>query len=177
MDFGASGGVSSSEIVIGDFDEASPSAESIGERSFFHQSVEIVTQRTWTKYFHGIRARLPGMRQISTSANSVWPDGLSFAANSKGTKTNTNFSKTQITTARTNNTEAGIVSVQDNMSQERIIQSPAPAAIADGHDIEAAIPQPHPGTLVDRKLGIHSPQVEQPEPTWNYKRLYRSSLD
>lgn len=86
MDFGAGDGIRFSDIAIGDFDEASPSAESIGERSFFHQSVEIVTHRSWAEYFHGPHARLRGMRRMSTSTNGVWPNDLNFAENGKGTR-------------------------------------------------------------------------------------------
>ena len=86
MDFGGSDGTGSSEIPVGDLDELSLNAASIGSSSIIHQSVEISTQRTLAEYFQGPRARLRGMRRMPASANGIWPDTLSFEGRAKGKK-------------------------------------------------------------------------------------------
>jgi hypothetical protein len=85
MDFGDNDGAGSSEVAAGDFDELSMNAASIGESTFLHQSVEIVTQRTWAEYVHGGRARLRGIRQLPPlCGNGVWPSALNFNEKGKG---------------------------------------------------------------------------------------------
>jgi hypothetical protein len=87
MDFGDNDGAGSSEVTAGGFDELSVNAASIGESTFLHQSVEIVTQRTWSDYFHGGRARLRGIRQLPPlSGNGVWPSALNFNEKERGKK-------------------------------------------------------------------------------------------
>ncbi|KAK3700032.1 hypothetical protein LTR37_016192 [Vermiconidia calcicola] len=85
MDFGdgATASNAAREIAVGDFDELSLNAASVGS-SILHQSVEIVTQRSWVQYFHGPRARLRGMREMPASSNGVWPQELSLAAKCNG---------------------------------------------------------------------------------------------
>ena len=61
------------EVPVGDLDEVSVNAESIGERTILHQTVEIAMQRRWTHYYHSSRARLRGMRRMPVSVNGVWP--------------------------------------------------------------------------------------------------------
>ena len=84
MEFGEHDGAGASEVPVGDFDELSLNAESVGSNNILHHSVEIVTQRTWAEFLHGSRARLRGMRQMPTSANGVWPQALHFAGSDDG---------------------------------------------------------------------------------------------
>lgn len=86
MDFGDADGARSSEVVAGDLDELSLNAASIGETTLLHQSVEIVTQRSWAEYFHAGRARLRGTRHLPVSGNGVWPEALNFSEKAKGKK-------------------------------------------------------------------------------------------
>jgi hypothetical protein len=84
MDFGEAERPRSTEIVVGEFDELSVNAASFGETTFLHQSVEIVSQRTWAEYFHAGRARLRGNRRLPRSDNGVWPGDLNFNQKSGG---------------------------------------------------------------------------------------------
>jgi hypothetical protein len=84
MNLGIGDGAGASEVPVGDLDELSLNADSIGETSFLHQSVEIVTQRTWAEYFHTPRAHLRGIRQLTASRNGVWPSTLYFTDKGKG---------------------------------------------------------------------------------------------
>ena len=84
MEFGTSDGAGASEVAVGDFDELSLNAASVGSNTTLHQSVEIVTHRNWSEYFRGSRARLRGMRQMPMAANGVWPEELNFAHKVKG---------------------------------------------------------------------------------------------
>ena len=86
MDLGIGDGAGASDVPVGDIDELSLNAGSIGESSFLHQSVEIVTQRSWAEYFHSPRAHLRGIRQLPASRNGVWPSTLNFTDKGKGKK-------------------------------------------------------------------------------------------
>ena len=86
MDFDTGDGASGSgvrDISVGEFDELSQNAASVGSSSVLHQSVEIVTQRTWLEYVHGHRARFRGMRQMPVSSNGVWPGALNIDTKGK----------------------------------------------------------------------------------------------
>ena len=86
MDLGIGDGAGSSEVTVGDLDELSLNAGSVGESSFLHQSVEIATQQTWAEYFHSPRAHLRGIRRLPASRNGVWPSALNFNEKGKGKK-------------------------------------------------------------------------------------------
>lgn len=60
------------DIPVGDLDDVSSTAGSIGERTILHQSVEIATHRRWTHYYHASRARLRGMRRMPDQAERAW---------------------------------------------------------------------------------------------------------
>lgn len=70
------------DVAVGELDELSVSAGSIGERTILHQSVEIAMQRRWTHYYHGSRARLRGMRRMPASTSAVWPETLDLPEDS-----------------------------------------------------------------------------------------------
>ncbi|KAK3047232.1 hypothetical protein LTR09_011332 [Extremus antarcticus] len=70
--------IRSRDINVGELDELSVNAGSVGESSMLHQSVELVTHRSWTHFYHGRRARLRGMRQMPAPTNGVWPRALAF---------------------------------------------------------------------------------------------------
>lgn len=84
MDFGDTEQPRSNEVIAGDFDELSVNAASFGETTFLHQSVEIVTQRTWAEYFHAGCARVRGLRHLPRSDNGVWPNTLNFNERRRG---------------------------------------------------------------------------------------------
>jgi hypothetical protein len=86
MDLGMGDGAGASEVPVGDLDELSLNAGSVGESSFLHQSVGIATQQTWAEYFHSPRAHLRGIRRLPASRNGVWPSALNFNEKGNGKK-------------------------------------------------------------------------------------------
>lgn len=109
---------------------------------------------------------------------------------SKMTKTETNTtscSKSQCTTARTNEPEPGVQ--HDNISQECFLQRPPQTVQFDGRgdlDIECAPPGnscPHPVLSVDDVYAApwtHADRPQQPErslSSWQSGKVYRSSLE
>lgn len=68
------------DVPVGDFDELSVNAESVGERTILHQAVEIAMQRRWTHYYHRSRARLRGVRRMPVPLNGVWPGTMDLAS-------------------------------------------------------------------------------------------------
>lgn len=84
MDFGTADGAGAGnftrEVPVGDLDELSMNASSIGSNTILHQSVEILGQRTWSQFIYGGRARLRGMRQLPASSNGMWPGALDIAS-------------------------------------------------------------------------------------------------
>ena len=74
------------DVPVGHFDELSLNAASTGSRTILHQSVEMLTQHTWSEFFRGRRARLRGMRQMPASSNGFWPGTLTFEDMSRGSK-------------------------------------------------------------------------------------------
>jgi len=92
MDFGSGDGAAESasgesrDIAVGDLDELSMNAGSLGESSILHQSIELVRQRSCNHYYHGPRARLRGMRQMPASVNGVWPRAITIVEKLDGKK-------------------------------------------------------------------------------------------
>lgn len=72
------------EVPIGDFDELSLSAESLGSNTILHQSVERLTQHSWSQSLHDRLGRLRGIRQLPSSRNGVWPAALDLDLKGKG---------------------------------------------------------------------------------------------
>ncbi|KAK5164021.1 uncharacterized protein LTR77_010112 [Saxophila tyrrhenica] len=89
IDFGSSDEAASSptrgrrDVTVGDFDELSVNAGSMGESNILHQCIEVVTQRSWAHYYHGRRARLRGMRHTPAVMNGVWPRALTISGGEK----------------------------------------------------------------------------------------------
>ena len=88
IDFGTGDATGASDMIrevpVGDFDELSLNMESLGASSILHQSVEILTQHTWSEYLHGRRNRLKGMCQMPASSNGVRPASINLEVKGKG---------------------------------------------------------------------------------------------
>lgn len=72
------------EIAVGEFDELSINAASIGSHDVLHQSVELGTAPTWSGYLQNHRSRFRGVRRMPASSNGLWPSSLNMTDKGKG---------------------------------------------------------------------------------------------
>lgn len=64
------------EVFVGNFDELSLNAGSLGSSSLLHSSVQLADQALWCEESHGLRSGQPGIRRTSASHNNPQSDTL-----------------------------------------------------------------------------------------------------
>jgi hypothetical protein len=92
MDFWAShslapsGSSGSYEIDVGELDELTLNAGSLGESGILHSSstTPSTLRHRFNHYYHNGRARLRGMRHMSAAKSGVWPKDITLAEKKDG---------------------------------------------------------------------------------------------
>lgn len=62
------------EILVGDLDDLSLNAGSLGSSSILHPSVQLAESHSWSERFNRVRARLRGIRHMSFTNRDSRPD-------------------------------------------------------------------------------------------------------